>query len=115
MLAGCSKDDPDESPTARVEWRPVLILYPLQGVAEAALYCARHSHPPNPERAETRSRPRRAHSYRARSASKKGTWLLPSLLAGFFSILLENRVGERLTNYRIGNMLPRHRIGAGVY
>ena len=30
----------------------------------------------------------RAHSDRARSASKKGTWPLPSLLAGFFSVLL---------------------------
>jgi len=35
--------------------------------AKAALYCARHSHPPNPERAETRSCPRQAHSDRARS------------------------------------------------
>ncbi len=34
----------------------------LEGVAEAALYCAQHSHPPNPERAETRSCPRRAPS-----------------------------------------------------
>ena len=34
------------------------------------------------------SRIDRAHSYRARSASKKGTWPPPLLLAGFFSILL---------------------------
>src|ERR1041385_284471 len=32
--------------------------------------CARRSHPPNPERAETRSCPKRAQLYRARSASK---------------------------------------------
>ena len=31
----------------------------------------------------------RAQFHRARSASKKGTWPLPSLLADFFSILLE--------------------------
>jgi cytochrome c biogenesis protein CcdA len=30
----------------------------------------------------------RAHSYRARSASKKGTWLLPAGLGVIFSILL---------------------------
>jgi hypothetical protein len=37
-------------------------IMPLfEGVAEAALDCARHSHPPNPERAETRSCPRRAY------------------------------------------------------
>ena len=56
----------------------------LKRVAEAALDCAQPSHPPNPERAETRSCPRRAHSYRARSASTKGTWPLlphPSKLA----------------------------------
>ena len=32
--------------------------------------------PARPERAETRSCPMRAHSDRARSASKEGTWLL---------------------------------------
>jgi len=32
----------------------------------------------------------RAQFHRARSASKKGTWPLPLLLAGFFSILLEH-------------------------
>src|SRR5580765_2692857 len=48
----------------------------LEGVTEAALYCALLSHPPNPERAETRSCPRRALSECARSASKKGTWPL---------------------------------------
>ncbi len=52
-------------------------LPPVKGVAEAALYCAQHSHPPNPERAETRSCPRRAQFHRARSASKKGAWPLP--------------------------------------
>ena len=49
----------------------------VKGVAKAALYCAQYSHPPNPERAETRSCPRRAQFHRARSASKKGTWPLP--------------------------------------
>ena len=39
---------------------------------------ARHSHPPNPERAETRSCPRRALSYRALSASKKNCLPTPS-------------------------------------
>jgi len=50
-------------------------------VARAALYCARHSHPPNPERAKTRSCPRRALSEYARSVSKKGPW---PLLSPFF-------------------------------
>ena len=36
----------------------------------------------------------RALFHRARSASKKGTWPLPPLLADFFSILLES--GQRL-------------------
>jgi len=56
------------------------LLFPLpisKGVAKAALYCAQHSHPPNPERAMTRSFPKRAQLYRARSASKEGTWPLP--------------------------------------
>ena len=48
-----------------------------KGAIKAALYCAQHSHPPNPERAETRSCPKRAQFHRARSASKKGTWSLP--------------------------------------
>jgi len=47
-------------------------------VAKAALNCARHSHPPNPKRAGTRSCPRRPQFHRARSASKEGTWPLPS-------------------------------------
>ena len=29
--------------------------------------------------------------------------------------LLENRVGERLTNKCVGNLFPRHRIRTGVY
>ena len=37
----------------------------------------------------------RAHSYRARSASKKGTWPLPLLLASFFNILQESGWGTR--------------------
>ena len=48
-----------------------------RGCSQAALYCAQLSHPPNPERAETRTCPRRAPLHRARSASKKGTWLRP--------------------------------------
>ena len=39
--------------------------------------CAQHSHPLKPERAETRSCPKRALFHRARSAGKKGTWSLP--------------------------------------
>ncbi len=35
----------------------------------------------------------RAPFYRARSACKKGTWLLPAWLAGFFSILLPPLLG----------------------
>src|SRR4029079_6421373 len=57
--------------------------------------CAQHSHPPNPERAQTRSYPRRAHSYRARSASRRTT-RLPSRPLSFdfpFSTLLESRHG----------------------
>jgi hypothetical protein len=34
---------------------------------------------------------------------------------GFFSILLENRVGERLTYQRVGNLLPRYCVRAGIY
>src|SRR6185503_1386714 len=49
----------------------------LRGVAKVALHCAQLFHPPNPDRAETRSSPRRAPSERARSARKKGTWPLP--------------------------------------
>ena len=33
------------------------LILPFRGVAKVALYCARHSYPPNPERAETRSCP----------------------------------------------------------
>ena len=33
----------------------------------------------------------RAQFHRARSASKKGTWSLPPLLADFFSILLQRK------------------------
>ena len=40
------------------------------------LHCAQHSHPPNPERAETRSCPRRPPLHRGGSASKKDAWLL---------------------------------------
>ena len=59
----------------------------LEGLGKTALYCARHSHPPNPERAETRSCPTRALSECARSASKKGTWpLLSHLKARSFSL-----------------------------
>ena len=38
-------------------------------MAKAALYCAQHSHPPNPERTETRSCPRRPPFHRGGSAS----------------------------------------------
>ena len=51
----------------------------LEGVAKAALDCAQHSHPPNPERDETRSCPRRVPFYRARSASKKAGLPLPAV------------------------------------
>ena len=59
-------------PTARVEWRPFLILSTSLGEWPRLPFTARIE---------------RAHSYRARSASKKGTWPLPPPLAGFFSIL----------------------------
>ena len=41
-----------------------------------------------PARLPFTARIERAHSYRARSASKKGTWPLPPLLADVFTILL---------------------------
>jgi len=50
----------------------------FQWGGQMELYCAQHSHPPNPERAETRSCPRRALFYRARSASKEGHLAAPS-------------------------------------
>jgi hypothetical protein len=34
-----------------------------RGSSQTVLHCARHSHPPNPERAETRSCPKRAPSF----------------------------------------------------
>ena len=55
--------------------RGLLIFFTsFQGSGQIVVHCAQHSHPPNPERAETRSCPRRAHSDRARSASKKDIW-----------------------------------------
>jgi hypothetical protein len=33
---------------------------------------------------------------------------------GFLSILLENRVGERLTYQRVGNLLPRYCVRTGI-
>ena len=59
----------------------------LEGVAKVALDCAQLFHPPNPERAETRSCPRRAQFLRARSASKEDAWPLlfsfpPHILKG---------------------------------
>ena len=48
-------------------------------------------YPPTHWQAETCHEPARAHSYCARSASKKGTWPLPPLLAVFFSILIPSR------------------------
>jgi len=50
----------------------LLHLHLLKGAAKVALYCATFS-PARPRLAETRRLPKRAHSYRARSASKKGT------------------------------------------
>ena len=60
----------------------------FQGCVQVGFYCAQPSHPPNPERAETRSCPRRAQFHRARSASKKVTWAHPpaSLLAAVHRI-----------------------------
>ena len=43
--------------------------------------------------------------HRARSASKKGTWPLPALLANFFSILLK----EPLNTEEIRSRRPRVR------
>jgi hypothetical protein len=50
---------------------PSIIYVFSRAADEAAPNCAQHSHPPNPERAGTRSCPTRAHSDRARSASKE--------------------------------------------
>ena len=68
LLSG-DRDDPN----CVLSQFPVL----LPRVAWSILNCAQHSHPPNPERAETRSCPRRAHFDRARSASRR-TARLPS-------------------------------------
>lgn len=62
------------------------------GGAWLILDCAQHSHPPNPDRTETRSCPGE-HSYRARSASRRTT----RLPAQFFSILLEEAVFFEIT------------------
>ncbi len=77
-------------PLARARAFPILSTS-LKGAAKVALYCAQYSHPPNPERAETRSCPKRAHSYRARSASKKGTWS-PSFHLSSFCLILSRAV-----------------------
>jgi hypothetical protein len=50
---------------------------PPSGQTWFAFDCAQHSHPPNPERAMTRSCPKRAPSERARSASKEGDHICP--------------------------------------
>ena len=63
----------NESPTARVEPDPSNSLYFSLGEWPRLPFTARIE---------------RAHSYRARSASKKGTWLLPARLRVIFSILL---------------------------
>jgi hypothetical protein len=57
--------------------------------------CAILYHPPDPERAKTRSCPRQAQFQRARSASKRTTWPPSSLT-----------VGERLILFRIRARLP---------
>jgi hypothetical protein len=82
----------------------LLHLHLLKGAAKVVLYCATFS-PARPRRAETRRLPKRAHSYRARSASKKGTWPLPPLLADFFSILLHHNAAASM------NVLPRQPPG----
>ena len=60
----------------------------FQGCVQVGFYCSQPSHSPNPERAETRSCPRRAQFHHARSASKKAPWTHPppSLLAAVHRI-----------------------------
>ena len=55
------------------QWRPRIVLG-----GQGDFNCARHSHPPNPERTETRSHPGRAHSDRARSGSTEVILTTPS-------------------------------------
>ena len=77
VLQACSNvltyDDSTESHTARVERGPSKSLYLSLGQWPSLPFTARIE---------------RAQFHRARSASKKGTWPLPPLLADFFSILL---------------------------
>ena len=66
-------DGPDYSPTACVERGPSNSLYLSLGEWPRLPFTARIE---------------RAQFHRARSASKKGTWPLPPLLADFFNIRL---------------------------
>src|SRR6185295_8874521 len=68
------------TPPASASYEAFRLLTFSRGSGQIVVHCAQHSHPPNPERAETRSCPWRAHSYRARSASKKDIWPLPLFL-----------------------------------
>jgi len=74
-------DGLNESPAARVERGPSNSLYLSLGEWP---------------RVPSTARIERAQFHRARSASKKGTWPLPSLLADFFSILVDKGVSVRL-------------------
>ena len=73
LVVDVSPEWPGESPTARVKSGPSDSLYLSLGEWPRLPFTARIE---------------RAHSYRARSASKKGTWLLPARLRVIFSILL---------------------------
>ena len=68
----CPQDGPDESPLC-AGYGPSNSLYLSLGEWPRLPFTARIE---------------RAPFHRARSASKKGTWPLPPLLADFFSILL---------------------------
>ncbi len=73
VLPSVTDAEPDEA--VPMGWA---FIYFSRGGSQTVLHCAQHSHPPNPERAETRSCPRRAHSDRTRSASKKDGLAAPS-------------------------------------
>ena len=81
-------DGSNESPAARVEHSPSNSLYLSIGEWPRLPFTARIE---------------RAQFHRARSASKKGTWPLPPLLADFFSILL-NQIRLRNSTDRGGSV-----------
>ena len=102
--ASSPKDAPfyGQGRSERLKIVPPSLLFTLFSHGQHEFPAARvecgHSNPPSFSLGEWprlpfTARSERAQFHRARSASKKGTWLLPSLLADFFSILLKKCSG----------------------